>query len=351
MYGASYINNEGSISASATGQYAFIESTGAAAANFYGSSTIVNSGDISATSRIDGVGFAYATGVSATTSGVKYYADTGVASISNYGDISGTSSIDRGYSYATGAQIAGKYSSVYNAADAVISATASADTWGLVGATGVQAYGKYSTDVVNHGTIEASAISHGTTDIYTYVSLAGAVGVYQSTGILKYNDASLSNYGDINATAISYDADSLFAGSAGATGIVQRPADDGTVNNFGNITAYAHADVGLASADGIFQVSGGIGSINNYAGATITAVAVSATLDGDVDGYGGRAVVDGTRMTAFSAYQYNGGEISQAPTSPPAARPPKSPPSPLPTAPTCTRAAPIRTILRTWPIT
>lgn len=299
---ATMIENDGTIAASATGDYAFLVSTGAEAYAIYGSATIVNNGDISGTARVDYVGFAYAIGANVSAPGGPKYAPS-EAGIANYGDISAQASVDRGYAYAFGVTASAKYAEVDNAADAVISATAMVDTWGLASALAVYNNGGYVADVVNAGTIAAFASSHGTG---YYVSLAGATGVYEYTPIL--GSANVTNYGDIVAEAHSYDGSTFFAGGAGATGIHQFAKYGATVDNFGDITAIAQTSVGVGVAYGVFQDSKYGAYVNNYAGANITAIAVSASLDGDYSG--GRVAASGTRMFgAGPGIEYNAGDI------------------------------------------
>lgn len=246
-YGDAITTNAGSISAVAEGGVAEYGEAEAIAFGVYNfaflyNSVVDNSGSISATASamadISGTyGFLQAKAVGAEAMGVYGYGDTVVA---NSGDISAAAMTSQGYASAWGAavQSTGQYggaSLIDN--DGAISAYAYADI-GVANATGAYALNLMAdSQVVNHGDISAMArAERGIVNVS--VNYAYAIGV----------------------------KDASYYGTTG-------------VDNYGNITAIASVYGGISGARGV-QTSGAYSSVSNAEGATITAIGEAELFGG-----------------------------------------------------------------------
>ncbi|MCI4568312.1 hypothetical protein [Lysobacter sp. CFH 32150] len=312
-YALSEVRNEagGSISASAfaTADFSFTYATGAYAQSVAGQASIVNYGDIGASSVIgDGRGYAYATGAQALA--VYMYSE---AAIANHGAIESFAQAYSGFAVATGVANYGYHSTTTNAADATITAVAYTELFGSAAATGIEAGAKYGASVVNDGSIVAYAkASHGFHDPatgYNHFGVAGATGIQVYGGtFFTAGDGSVVNNGDITAIAIAEDGITFFNAGAGASGIRVNTTHDAFIENAGNITAIADSELGVAGAYGVAANGRSYSQIINHAGATISASATVGTVVSDY--YAGRAAAMGAEVFgAFDGYIYNAGSI------------------------------------------
>ncbi len=302
--GAALIDNEGAISAHAYADIGIAYAIGAYAVNQMGDASVVNHGDISASARaergIPGVttNYAYATGVKESS----FY---GTVDIANYGSISAIASAEGAITGARGIQAGGAYVSITNAAGASIVATGEVDLFGGGFATGIEASGTYGIDIVNDGDIDVYGHAHA---YGTHYGAARALGIYASANL--QGNVSVTNNGDIAATALAEDSLSFFQGGAGATGINAYAKYDATIVNNGDITATAQSEFGITGAYGVVGHGKYSTSVVNAAGASILAEASAGTLVGD--SYGGRAVSFGTHVFGNGMEHglvYNAGSI------------------------------------------
>lgn len=302
--GTAMIDNQGGISAHAYADIGIAYAIGAYAIDQVGDASVVNHGDISASARaergIPGVttNYAYATGVKESS----FY---GTVDIANYGSISAMASAEGAITGARGIQAGGAYVSITNAAGASIVATGEVDLFGGGFATGIEAMGSYGIDIVNDGDIDVYGHAHA---YGTHYGAARALGIYASANL--QGNVSVTNNGDIAATALAEDSLSFFQGGAGATGINAYAKYDATIVNNGDITASAQSEFGITGAYGVVGHGKYSTSVVNAAGAGILAEASVGTLVGD--SYGGRAVSFGTHVFGNGMEHglvYNAGSI------------------------------------------
>jgi outer membrane autotransporter protein len=273
IYGDGVIQNHGDISAVATshgsGYYTYSIASGAVITGAFATdntATLYNDGTIGATATVDGIGFASATGASLIA---KYAAET------NYNSISAIASAGYGgVARATGVTTAGKYASS-DTNYGSISAEATTDK-GYAVAKGVveNSYYQGSTTLINFGDISASAYSTGHAD----TQYGGRAYSYGVTSLAKY-DAIVTNSGTISAVAdASY-------GAAKAFGVILQSAAgsdyDTTYNEISGATLTNDGDIyASATGHGYYAIAVGAelgarysAQTYNNAGASITAVA------------------------------------------------------------------------------
>jgi outer membrane autotransporter protein len=303
--GSARIENDGSIWSYAHADIGMATATGAYTVNLFGTSEIVNHGDIVADAQSErGV-----TGVSVNFSvvyGAKARSLYENAAVSNYGDIEANASVVGGIAYSYGVVASGLYASVNNAAGAGIIATVETELFGGAFVNGVTAGGLYGVDVVNDGSITAYAFANGYTDgTLGFYGASGATGIAASGSFM--GDASVVNNGVVNAIAIAQNAPSSLEGGGAAVGI-DGYADAVTIANTGSINAIAQAEFGVAGAAGINAHGKYSNDITNAAGASIFAYASAGSFPGESEP--GRAFAWGTQTWASDyASTYNAGSI------------------------------------------
>ncbi|WP_162374513.1 hypothetical protein [Pseudoxanthomonas sangjuensis] len=307
--GALTIDNTGSILGYASADFGSASATGVYAYNLLGDVGVTNYGDIDAVARTErgmperyADTYAYATAVVAV-SPFGY----GDASVDNHGNIRAHASAERGIVGATGIQALGKYANITNAADASIIATAETSVYGGGYAAGLVMAGIYGIDLVNDGQIIAYGHTHGLSeDTHTFISFAAATGVY--AGADFGSSTSIANNGTVDVIAIAEDAQNFFSGLASATGIGVYSRGDVAIINSGNVTASADTNLGVAIAYATDVKAGQYGSLVNEADGAIVAQASSGSLHGDYNG--GVAHSQGMKMRGASyATIYNAGTL------------------------------------------
>lgn len=303
--GISLIENDGSIWSYAHTDIGMATATGAYTVNAFGTSEIVNHGDIVGTARaergITGVALDFAVAYGARAR--SFYEN---ATIGNYGHIEANASVVGGIAYSYGAMVAGGYATLHNAAGASIIATVEAELFGGAFVNGVTAGGFYGVDVVNDGSITAHASASGYTD-----GTLGFYGASGATGILAIGsfmgDADVVNNGVVNAIAVAQNAPSMLEGGASAVGI-DGYGDAVIIANAGSVNAIAQAEFGVAGASGINAHGKYSNDITNAAGASVLAYASAGRLSGDAES--ARAFAWGTQSWgADYATTYNAGSI------------------------------------------
>lgn len=314
--GAAWIENTGTLEAYAHADIGVAIAVGAYLFNVAADVDAVNHGDIVAVADVErgivnvSVNYGYATAIQA----VSGYADTHVA---NYGDVT---ALGRGYGAIVGArgiQAGGVHTSVVNAAGATVSATGEVELFGGGFATGIEASGIYSVDVVNDGTVLVNGRSHAHSEgEHGFYGASAAVGIDAIANM--QGDVSVANNGDILAVAISEDSVRWAQGGAGATGINAYAKYDAVVDNTGLIFASASTQFGNASAYGVTAEGKYSTEVVNHAGAAIYAIGSTGSLAGDA--YGGRVVSFGTHVfgTDHGTTRNDGLIVSHATSTPPA---------------------------------
>jgi outer membrane autotransporter protein len=307
--GAAWLENAGHIGAYAQGDAGMAFAVGAYVTNIVGDAAVVNYGDLVGVAHVGGdsagdglPNYAYAGGITART----FY---GALDIANFGSVFANAYAVGGIAAARAIQAGGAYTSVYNAAGAGILAIGqSGASGGGAFSIGIEAYGVYAIDVVNHGDILAYSHSHGYTNggDRTIYSIANAVGIYASSN--RLGDAAVTNTGDITAIAVSDDG--IFGLNAGASaqGIHAYGKYDATVVNQGDIYASATSQFGIARAYGITTHGKYTSNTVNGADATIVAIAEVGALATDYTG----AFASAVGIHSFSAdyaYAVNDGAI------------------------------------------
>jgi outer membrane autotransporter protein len=306
------IGNSGSITATASAdeyqQFGYAHATGVYAVSIYGDVTVANSGDISADASAF-YGGATATGVSAI--GVfGYYGEGGaygVVTVDNSGSISATATSGdySAYSIAQATGVSARsyvngYVQVLNDGD--ISATASTGDntyFSSAIATGVvvdTSYGPYlGSYVYNGGSITATASAGG--GAYGYDNQADAYGVvaYNYLGTID-----IVNAGSIEATASSGGA----AGYANAVGISTLVTPGG----IGGIDIYNSGDIAANAEDSAIGIRAQTYGSGPYYGSAY--VGNSGSIEANaVGGYISHAI--GVQLDGYSTTFYGaGGSIS-----------------------------------------
>jgi hypothetical protein len=313
--GLSEIRNDGAITATAyaTADFNVANATGAYAQSLAGTASIVNHGDVVAVGEsASGRGYSYVTGAQV----LALYGGS-VGTLDNQGSIAASASVFSGFAYATGAQAYGYDALIANAAGADIAAIAHVEQFGGAVAIGIDGGAKYDIHIVNDGDITAYAHSeHGWVDPDTgdmHISTAGATGILAYSGnFFTEGDASVTNHGDITAVAIAEDNLSFFNGLAGATGIRVIATRDALLDNGGQVTAIAQADLGNVAAYGVVADGRHRSAIVNEAGAVVFA---SATTGSNATDYNaGRAAAFGAEVfgAAYASIDNAGSITAQA---------------------------------------
>ncbi|GAB3389857.1 hypothetical protein [Lysobacter fragariae] len=311
LYGYAAIGNDGLIASYAHADIGVGMALGAYALSLAGTSQIVNNGDIVATARAErgivnvAIDYADATGVRVIS--VPY--GGGEAIVDNYGNIQANAIIQGGIGYATGVEAYSQNTSIHNAAGASITAMVDAELFGGAFATGIEAGGTYSVNLVNDGAITAYGHANALTEgAYGFYGAAGANGIYVNASYK--GDAMVVNNGDINAIAIAENSVSWAQGGAGATGINAYAKYDASIVNAGDINAIAQSQFGNVAAYGAVARGKYSSHIVNEAGASIVASATVGSLAGDYSA--GHAVSFGTQIFKRGmdyAITYNAGSI------------------------------------------
>lgn len=318
------LDNEATISAYSHVEYAKAMATGAYMSTMGGVLQVVNHGDLSATARAErGVGYltdyAYSTALVAHSLPYSYNSATFINNYAN-ASIEAEASVEGGIAGATAIDAMGVNVTIVNDAGATISASGHADLFGGGFASAIEASGTYGVDVFNYGTI--SAYGHARSYAvgpHTYYGIGTATGIYANAS--QQGNVSVVNHGDIEARAISEHGTNWAAGGAGATGVHIYAKYDAVVDNTGSISAVASSEFGNVSTYGASVRGKYYSHLINEAGASIEALSSVGSLSGDV--YGGRVVSFGTEMFgATYATTYNAGSIvSHATSTPPAGAP------------------------------
>jgi outer membrane autotransporter protein len=315
QYGTATIDNDASITSDASTSVGSADSLAAYVHSIAGTASVINHGDIVASSQAER-GVLYSTLDASYATGAKVISLTyggGAAAIDNYGNIEADAAAAGGIVVATGAQTYAMQSTLDNAAGASIAANARANLYGAASATAVNAQGKYGVAVINDGSISASGYAHGYAEgTHRFYGASRALGIYaNATGY--HGNTSVVNHGDITATANSVNSLTFFNGGAGATGITATTKYHGTVENTGTITATASSQLGGVGAYGASLNGGDYDRISNAAGAAITIASEVGSLYSDA--YGGRAVAYATKIFGTQgAAIYNAGSISASAT-------------------------------------
>lgn len=303
--GTAAIENDGTIDAyaraSATdgGVYAvFADALGAYATSIDGTSSITNHGDILATTRV--TGFGYARSIGAKT-GYLSSSDASDGEIHNASHIGAYANTDAGYASAIGAstgELNGVgYALVDNAAGATITASADAAGYGEAKAMGISARSNDGADVNNDGVITAYARTGGIAD--GNEDSAAARGIFANA--MHGGEAHVSNQGDVYATAVAGGADA--EAFALATGIHVISYDTANVENAGDVVATAQS-LGDAYAYGAISTGYHFGYLTNTVDGSLVASAMS--LDGTALAVGAYAA--GGDVASLANY----GDISAA---------------------------------------
>ena len=307
--GTASIDNDGTIGAYAYADIGVARTIGAYALDQYGDISVVNQGGISAGARAErgivdvSVNYAYATGLKAASY-------SGTVNIDNYGSIAATASAEGAITGARGIQASGAHISITNAAGAYISATGEVDLFGGGFATGIEANGVYSIDIVNDGDIDVYGHAHAySDDTHGYYGAARALGIYAAAGF--QGNVAVTNNGNITANALAEDSVSWAQGGAGATGINAYAKYAATVVNNGDVLATAQTQFGNSSAYGVIGHGKYSTDVVNAAGASIVAQASTGSLASDT--YGGRTVSFGVHVFGNGMDHgviYNAGSIA-----------------------------------------
>jgi hypothetical protein len=259
--------NHGDIAAIATTDKGYAAARGVVDSSYYrGSTMTANYGDISASAHTTGHsdtgygGYAYAFG---TTSLARYD-----ALVHNVGSISVDADAAFGVARAVAVSMDSSHGTTYGSTltnDGSISASASGYDYYAI-AIGSDLEGRFIANTINNAGASISAVANAD------FGLAMAYGSGTSTWGIDAIETSLTNQGDISASAIAY------AGTALATAASVKGTFGTTTRNYGSITADAEAGNGLAVATGdrTFSFYGD--------GTLVNASSIEAHADAGADG-------------------------------------------------------------------
>jgi hypothetical protein len=295
--GVAYVGNTGSISASAGSR-----ATGVEATSHYGSTTIVNEGDISALSNGARAPYAgYAQGIVAASTGAAGFVP-GTTTVTNAGNINATANwLAEGIEASAGFGVA----TVTNTATGTITVTGDANAIGIGtghDSTGyVYRYGKFIDQqtlgavIDNAGTINVVATGNtdgcgSTTCIYEHANAAGIQAVLSNgKGI------TITNSGKISATAVS------------PTTSWKNPGGDNTESVYGIQAITDTGDVTIDNSGSIAISATGVGSDNMGIRAYSRYGSVSVINSGSITGSLSGPFASMNGILAQTGYENPGG--------------------------------------------